>query len=314
VTLTGNSELRLAGPVILNVKANVLLTGGSAGNSQTPRQLALRLYQGALTLDGNSALYALVRNPDGLVDVTGNSRLRGAVTSNDLKVRGNGVLQVTESDLPAPPLNRPPTVEAGADQTITLPVNSVNLQATASDDGLPQGATVTYAWSKQSGPGTVGFNAPTSLTTTASFTQAGTYILRLTASDTLLTSYDELTVTVVQQNQAPAVNASADQTISLPTDTVNLQGEASDDGLPTGVPLAYTWTKVSGPGAVVFGNANSLATTARFLAGGTYSLRLTASDSQLSASDEVTIFVNQAPVVNAGPDQLITLPANTVSL
>ena len=44
-------------------------------------------------------------------------------------------------------------------------------------------------------------------------------------------------------------------------------------------------------------------------------LRLTASDSALSTSDDIVITVNpappvnQPPVVNAGPDQTITLPA-----
>ena len=47
---------------------------------------------------------------------------------------------------------------AGADQTITLPVSSTSVTGTATDDGLPNPpATLTYAWTQVSGPATVSF-------------------------------------------------------------------------------------------------------------------------------------------------------------
>jgi fibronectin type 3 domain-containing protein len=57
-------------------------------------------------------------------------------------------------------------------------------------------------------------------------------------------------------NTAPVANAGADQTITLPSGAT-LAGTVSDDGLPTppGTTTA-TWSKVSGPGTVTFGNAN----------------------------------------------------------
>ena len=91
--------------------------------------------------------------------------------------------------------NQPPTVSVGADKTITLPTNTVTLSGTASDDGLPS-ATLTVAWTKVSGPGTVTFGTPTAVTTTATFGSAGSYVLRLTANDTALTASDDVTVTV----------------------------------------------------------------------------------------------------------------------
>jgi RHS repeat-associated protein len=312
--VNGASEVRVVGPIALSVNNAVTINGGSCGTASNPSQLQLNLFQGNLVLNGNSVLYGVVRAPNNRVTLTGNTRLRGTVACDRLEVNGSSILQLTDTVVPAPPVNRAPTVNAGADQTITLPTNSVNLQGAASDDGLPQGTTLTYQWSRVSGPGPATFSAATSLMTTASFTQAGNYVLRLTASDTLLTSYDELAVTVVPQNQAPTANAGADQTISLPTDTVTLQGMASDDGLPSGVPLNYTWAKLSGPGNVVFGSANNATTTASFSTNGAYVLRLTVSDSELSGTDHVTIFVNRAPQVNAGPDQTITLPTTTVSL
>jgi len=70
------------------------------------------------------------------------------------------------------------------------------LNGTVTDDGLPTGSTLTILWSKFSGPGTVAFANPNAASTTAIFSQAGTYVLRLSASDTQLSSSDDVTVTV----------------------------------------------------------------------------------------------------------------------
>lgn len=93
------------------------------------------------------------------------------------------------------PVNQPPMVNAGADQTITLPATAT-LAGSATDDGLPT-SNLTVVWSKVSGPGAVNFATPNAVNTTASFATAGAYLLRLTASDGQLTSTDELTVIVL---------------------------------------------------------------------------------------------------------------------
>jgi hypothetical protein len=113
-------------------------------------------------------------------------------------------------------------------------------------------------------------------------------------------------------NSPPVVAAGPDQTINLPS-AASLNGTASDDGLPDPPhALTTTWSQVSGPGTVTFGDAHTLVTTATFSAGGSYVLRLTASDGTLSASDDIAVTVvgNQYPVVSAGTDLTITLPAN----
>jgi len=91
-------------------------------------------------------------------------------------------------------------------------------------------------------------------------------------------------------NQAPIVNAGPDQAIIFPAAAM-LSGTATDDGLPTGGTLTKSWSKVSGPGTVVFVNATSLNATATFSTTGTYVLQLTASDGLLSSSSSVTIVV-----------------------
>ena len=216
-------------------------------------------------------------------------------------------------------VNTAPAVNAGSDQTITLPA-SASLVGAATDDGLPNPpAALTTAWSEVSGPGAVTFGSMTALSTTAAFSAPGTYVLRLTANDSVLSSMDDLTVTVNPPvNQAPVVNAGADQTITLPA-AASLVGTATDDGLPNPpAAITTTWSMVSGPGTVTFANANALATSATFTVAGNYLLRLTASDGQLSSSDDLAVTVNpvqpanQAPVVNAGPDKVVTLSTPAV--
>ncbi|MEO6324811.1 MAG: DUF1800 family protein, partial [Thermoanaerobaculia bacterium] len=90
----------------------------------------------------------------------------------------------------------PPRVAAAGDQTITLPA-SASVAGTPSDDGLPAGSSLSYAWSKVSGPGTVSFTAPTSLASGASFSLAGTYVLAFTASDSQLSSSANIAITVL---------------------------------------------------------------------------------------------------------------------
>ncbi len=315
LTLTGSSELRVVGPIVLTVKNRVTLSGSTLGAADNPKRLLLKIAtpnwdpEPALKVTGRAVLYGIVRAPNGAIKIEGSGRVRGTVSCDYLIVSGNGVLQITESDLTPPPVNRPPIVDAGGDQSITLPTNQVSLNGTATDDGLPQGSVLTLAWSKVSGPGTVTFSAPTQAIGTATFSTAGTYVLKLTASDGQLSANDTLTVTVKPGNSPPTVNAGPDQTIELPN-LAQLNGVITDDGRPQGATVTSTWSVVSGPGPVVFGNPNARVTTASFTNPGPYVLRLTANDTQLSASDDlqVNVLLNQGPTANAGPDQNITLP------
>lgn len=86
-----------------------------------------------------------------------------------------------------------PVVSAGPDTSAAIPATAP-LAGSASDDGLP--AAMTRMWSKTSGPGTVTFADASAVDTTASFNSPGTYVLRLTSSDTDVTTFDETTVTV----------------------------------------------------------------------------------------------------------------------
>jgi PKD repeat protein len=95
-------------------------------------------------------------------------------------------------------INTPPVVSAGPDQQVMQP-NAATLSGTVNDDGLPSPPQLTHQWAQVSGPGTASFADAAALTTTVTFSDPGTYVLRLTASDSALTASDEVTVTVVAQ-------------------------------------------------------------------------------------------------------------------
>lgn len=114
----------------------------------------------------------------------------------------------------SPGTNQPPVVNAGPDQTITLPAAAA-LDGTASDDGLPSGS-VTTLWSKVSGSGTVTFANGNAVDTTASFSTSGTYVLRLTANDGSLSSSDDITIVV-----NPAPSGGLLQPVQLSQDTLH---------------------------------------------------------------------------------------------
>jgi len=387
---------------------------------------------------------------------------------------------------PPPPGNEPPTVNAGPDQSVVLP-NAIVLDGTVTDDAKPDPpATVTTSWSEVTGPGTVTFTNPASVDTTATFDAPGSYVLRLSATDSALSATDDVTVTVTDTappsgsldvpvvagsddaeqalsgsvalsssdlelvtdgttvqavgtrftglqipvaatithawvqfrtdevstdgasltiraeaadnaptyqavsgnvtsravtggvswtppawnvvgeqaaaqrtpelaalvqavvsrpgwaqgnalalqfsgsgrrtaeafeggfpatlhveyttggpppNLPPSVNAGPDQVVFLPG-TANLDGTVTDDGVPN-PPAAVTtsWSKVSGPGTVTFANPSSVDTTASFSVDGSYVLRLTAADGELTASDELTVTVQPA-----GATQVLNIP------
>ena len=120
--------------------------------------------------------------------------------------------------------NAAPIVDAGSDQTIFLPGSGegiATLNGSASDDALPLGGTLTFEWTLVSGPGGLAIDDPSSPATTISILEEGTYVFRLTVSDTELEGFDEVSVTFVR-NRAPEVDAGADRVIELPTDTVLL--------------------------------------------------------------------------------------------
>jgi hypothetical protein len=105
--------------------------------------------------------------------------------------------------------NKPPviTLPARVDQPTVVLGSTVEASVLASD---PEGDSPTYTWSAISGPGSAKFANPTGSSTSVSFTEAGTYVLRATISDG-----EDINVTsdVIVKVQSPPVPIAISESI-----------------------------------------------------------------------------------------------------
>ena len=157
------------------------------------------------------------------------------------------------------PGNQPPLVNAGTDQMVTLAAGAV-LDGTVTDDGNPNPpAAVTTAWSKISGPGTVTFGNSAAVDTTASFSAAGTYTLRLSASDGEFNISDDIVITVAAPNPGGTttvsvkVMAAADDAEEFSSGSVDLGStdiELVNDGSDQKVGLRFNGLSIP-QGAII---------------------------------------------------------------
>ncbi|CAL1518097.1 PKD domain-containing protein [Chitinophaga sp. MM2321] len=240
------------------------------------------------------------------------------VTDND-GATASARVTVTVNDAPAQ--NKPPVANAGANQTVTLPISSVTLDGSTSSD--PDGTIATYAWKKISGPGAGTISSPATNTTIATGLVTGVYIFELTVTDNNGATNAARTTVIVNdapvQNKPPVANAGTNQTVTLPISSVTLDGSSSSD--PDGTIATYAWRKISGPGA---GTINSSATNTTIVTGlitGVYIFELTVTDNNgATNAARTTVTVNDAPaqnkppVANAGTNQTVTLPISSVTL
>jgi predicted esterase len=229
------------------------------------------------------------------------------------------------SSAPPPPsggANVAPVANAGNGQTITLPTNSVNLSGSGSYD--QDGTITTYAWSQVSGPGTASFVNAYAANTSVGGLLAGSYVFKLTVTDNGgLTNSSNVTITVNGQaapsNQPPVAAVSANQTITLPTNSAFLLGSGSYD--PGGGWITnYAWTQQSGPNTATTTVISNTNLDVKNMVAGTYVFKLTVTDNQgatASATTQVTVnggTSSTAPVANAGTSQTLTLPTNSTTL
>lgn len=202
-----------------------------------------------------------------------------------------------EPEPPAPPPPPPPqepiapeVVENEAPTAVILPVSPVTLpNSVCTLDGSnstdPEGDTLSYAWTQQSGPATAGISNPSAQVTQVTGLQAGNYVFQLEVDDGNGNT-DSTTVSVsvsAAENEQPIAVAGATQTIYLPTDAVNLDGSESSD--PEHGVLAFQWEWVSGPSEPTFINPNKAVAQVKELIEGTYEFRLTVID-PLGATDQ----------------------------
>ncbi len=127
---------------------------------------------------------------------------------------------------------------------------------------------------------------------TAVFTlNAGAYMIFGSPSATLTIADDDI-------NNPPviAITSPTSSNFAIPSGVgLLIEAIATDDGkpIPTGT-LTTTWSKVSGPGTVTFGNAATPTTSAIFSASGVYVLRLTANDGGVQDAKDLRVCVGLA--------------------
>ncbi|HTD86258.1 MAG TPA: LamG-like jellyroll fold domain-containing protein, partial [Candidatus Binatia bacterium] len=92
-------------------------------------------------------------------------------------------------------------------------------------------------------------------------------------------------------NQPPVVNAGPNMTLAAVTDVAMLNGSVTDDALPSGAGVRALWSKLDGPGSVIFGDPTAPVTTASFAAPGIYVLNLAADDSAVVRNDVMEVHV-----------------------
>lgn len=95
-------------------------------------------------------------------------------------------------------MDAPPTNSAGPSQTLVWHTNiqstNLTMAGVVSDDGLPFGVT-NVLWSVVASNGSVSFSSLTNTNPTVTFTNYGTYDLRLWADDGFVTNYSDCTIT-----------------------------------------------------------------------------------------------------------------------
>ena len=112
----------------------------------------------------------------------------------------------------------------------------------------------------------------------------------------------------INGNRPPNAVAGPDQVITLPTDSISLDGSSSND--QDGTITQWLWQKISGPPFFNIVAASTANPKVKDLAPGTYQFELKVTDDKgLSAKDTLQIMViaRNHPFANAGPNQTIFL-------
>jgi len=194
-----------------------------------------------------------------------------------------------------PAVNVLPVANAGHDQTITAPSNTVLLDGSASYD--PDGTINVFSWVMISGPSTVTMDNSNSAGPHVTGLIPGVYEFKLIVTDNAgATNSDEVNVTVNPEldlpNQSPVANAGNNFTITAPVSSVILNGTSSFD--PDGTIINYYWSQVSGPSNAVITNGGTSSATVSNLMVGSYIFQLLVTDNSGATDiDHVTVTVNK---------------------
>ncbi|NXL39319.1 K319L protein, partial [Glaucidium brasilianum] len=211
----------------------------------------------------------------------------------------------------------PPVANAGPNQVITLPQNSITLYGNQSTDDH---SIVSYEWllSPNSKGKVMEMQGVRTPVLQLSAMQEGDYTYQLIVTDSAgHQSTAEVTVIVQpENNKPPKADAGPDKELTLPVDSTTLDGSKSSDDQKI---VSFLWEKTRGPDGVKLENANSSVATVMGLQVGTYEFTLTVKDERnLQSQSSVNVIVkeeiNKPPVAKIAGNVVITLPTNTAEL
>lgn len=229
------------------------------------------------------------------------------VTENP-KISGIEILQpITEGA---------PIVDAGDDQVIVLPANSVVLNGTGSD---PDGGQVVYAWTQVSGP-TASLSGEDTSSLSVSEMQAGVYEFMLTVTDDEGESdSDNVMVKVVPENGVLAVAEATPKEGEVPLEvTFTGSNSISMEGA-----LNYLWdfkdgtTSTEADPVHVFNGTGTyeVELTVEDAGGNTHTSTITITVLDIGEGPKMAVILDQNPVVNGTANfKLINHPEDIVLL
>ncbi|XP_037651006.1 dyslexia-associated protein KIAA0319-like protein isoform X3 [Sebastes umbrosus] len=210
-----------------------------------------------------------------------------------------------------------PVANAGANQVIQLPRNSMTLYGNQSTDDHD---SLSYEWSlsPESKDKVVEMQGVRTPILQLSAMQEGDYTFQLTVTDSA-GQQETAQVTVIVQpenNKPPVADAGPEKELTLPVDRTTLDGSKSKDDQKI---ATYHWKLTKGPDGVKIENADTAVATVTGLEVGTYMFSLTVTDDRkLESSDTVTVIVreelDQPPVAHVVSSPSIALPVRSATL
>ncbi len=207
----------------------------------------------------------------------------------------------------------PVAVISGA-ANITLPKDSVTLDATKSTDA--SGKVTTYTWSCLSGPAGYTIVSPGSATTRITKLSAGTYKFKLAIKDDKgATAADTAAFTVTNAAvTGPVIVFNAPASVTTSSITLDASGSYTAAGRTIN---KYDWRYISGPKGATYTDSTKPVITVSNLKTGTYTYALKVSDGKTSVSGTVkfvaTVAATTVSAKIAAPAS-VTLPTASVTL
>ncbi|XP_062265400.1 dyslexia-associated protein KIAA0319-like protein [Platichthys flesus] len=210
-----------------------------------------------------------------------------------------------------------PVANAGPNQVIQLPRNSITLYGNQSTDDHD---SLLYEWSltRESKDKVAEMQGVRTPILQLSALQEGDYTLQLTVTDSA-GQQETAQVTVIVQpenNKPPVADAGPEKELTLPVDRTTLDGSKSSDDQKI---ATYHWEQTSGPNNVKIENPDAAVATMTGLEVGRYEFTLTVTDDRnLKSTDTVTVIVreelDQPPVAHVLSSPPVSLPARTATL